>query len=141
MRTITAANRVVNSSGRKSSMSYDEAFEKIQSLFKKADYKGWELVSPDSLLVVRIKNGAIQFLELEESFDSAEAVLCEKSYRIADYNMWDLWQKCDYWWPTYEEFLNVPLFRKFEYLYDQEQLGVEYPVEEAYKRYLSILNH
>ena len=120
-------------------MTYDEAFEKIQSLFGKDGYKGWELVAPDSLLTFRSKGGMIQFLELEESFDSSKAVLCEKSYRISDYSIWDLWEKCDHWWPTYEEFLNVPLFRKFEYLYDQEQLGIELPIEEAYKRYLTAL--
>lgn len=122
------------------SMTYDEAFKKIQSLFGEDGYKGWELVAPDSLLAFRSKGGMIQFLELEETFDSSKTVLCEKSYRISDYNIWDLWEKCDHWWPTYEEFLNVPLFRKFEYLYDQEQLGIELPIEEAYKCYLSALN-
>jgi len=140
-RTVVMANAAISRSRKEGHMTYDQAYEKIESLFENGGYSGWELVSPDGLLAVKCKDGIVSFVELEESFDPGLAVLCEKAYRISDYNMQDLWVKSNGWWPTYAEFLEAPLFRKFECMYDHESLGSEMPIQEAFSRYLYILNH
>jgi len=140
MRTITAANTVVNSSRRKRPMTYDDAFNKLNQLFKNGEYNGWELTDPDSLQACKSVDGVFYFVEFQEDHNESNAVFYNESFKVADFNVWDLWQHGRFYYETYEQFLNIPLYQKFECMFEDESSGEVLSAEEAYKRYLSALN-
>ena len=120
-------------------MTYDQAFHKLQSLFKNGEYNGWELTDPDSLQAFKSVDGVFHFVEFGESFTETTAILLHAAYRFSDYSLDDLWEHGKFYFQGYQEFLDMPAYVKFECMFESEN-GKPLPVNEAYENYLAILN-
>lgn len=145
-RTVVMANAAITRSRKEDHMTYDQAYEKIFALFKSGWFNNWELTDPDTLQACKPILDSYGtcvgycFIELQPAPLEEDALFFEEDYLIDDYNNEQLWQYGRFYYGTYEEFLRIPLYQKFECVFEEESSGELLSAEEAYKRYLAVLN-
>ena len=126
-------------------MTYDEAIENISSLFKNGTYNGWMLTDPDTVQACKeIFDGRIcigySFIELQSHpYNEETALLLEDHYTIEDYTANQLWEAGKAYYTDREEFNKIPLYQKFECVFETESTPDEDIVLNQYREYLWLL--